>query len=356
MLYKLLYGLKDYWFGFNVFKYITVRATLATFTSLFLSIIFGPKFIKIFKHLSHPNMLDFRSENKDEIPTMGGILILGSLVISTLLWADIKNTYVLLLLFLIFWLSFFGIWDDYKKIKTKTPHGLRPLVKVIGQIGIGFIIGLILVYNPELNFDTSLYLPFFKKVIIPLGEFYVLFTVFIIVATSNAVNLTDGMDGLAIGSVLMVAIAYAVISYVVGNVKFSTYLNIPYVKGAGEVSVFTGGLIGACLGFLWYNCYPAEIFMGDTGALTLGGIIGLLAIIVKQELSLIFVGGIFVIEAISVIIQVISYKTRKKRVFLMTPIHHHFEHKGIPEPKIVVRFWIAGIIFALFTVITLKIR
>jgi phospho-N-acetylmuramoyl-pentapeptide-transferase len=354
MLYKFLYSLKDFWFGFNIFKYVTVRATLATFTSLLLSLLFGRKIINKLKKFCHPNILG--EVNKEKIPTMGGFLILGSLLISTLLWADIKNTYIILLIFLTISLGFVGFMDDYTKLKYKSHKGVRPLFKIIGQIGVGFIIGIILVYDSNLNFNTSLHIPFFKKIILPLGEYFVLFAVFIIVATSNAVNLTDGMDGLAIGLTLIIALAYAIISYVVSNVKFATYLNVPFVKGAEEVTVFSGALIGASLGFLWFNCHPAEIFMGDIGSLSLGGIIGLISIIVKQELSLIFVGGIFLVEALSVIIQVISFKSRGKRIFLMTPIHHHFQLKGVAESKVVIRFWIIGIILALFTVITLKIR
>ncbi|MCM8803639.1 MAG: phospho-N-acetylmuramoyl-pentapeptide-transferase [Candidatus Omnitrophica bacterium] len=356
MLYKLLYSLTDLWFGFNIFRYVTVRACLATFTSLIFSLLFGRKIINKLKNFCHPNMFDFREERKENTPTMGGFLILGSLLVSTILWADFRNTYIILLVFLTIFLGFIGFLDDYTKLKYQSYKGIRPLFKIIGQIIVGFIIGLVLVYNEKLNFNTCLYLPFFKKIIIPLGEYFILFTVFIIVATSNAVNLTDGMDGLAIGLILTVGLAYAIISYIVSNIKFANYLNVPFVKGAEEATVFTAGLIGSCLGFLWFNCYPAEIFMGDTGSLPLGGIVGLLAIIVKQELSLIFVGGIFLVEALSVIIQVISFKSRKKRIFLMTPIHHHFELKGIHESKVVIRFWIVGIILALFTIMTLKIR
>ncbi len=358
MLYKLLYECVKYWFGFNVFKYITVRATLATFTSLIISIIFGKKFINSMKRFCHPNdFLNFKKNNKKDIPTMGGIFILSTLLFSTILWADISNIYILLLIFLTIYLALFGYWDDMKKLVNQSSRkGLRPIIKIIAQIGAGLVIGIVLVYGKGINFDTSVYLPFFKKVILPLGEYYILFAIFLIVATSNAVNLTDGMDGLAIGSVMIVTLAYAAISYLAGNIKFAEYLSIPYVKGAEEVTIFTGALVGSCLGFLWFNCYPAEIFMGDTGSLPLGGIIGLLSIIVKQELSLIFVGGIFLVEGLSVIIQIISVKTRGKKIFLMTPIHHHFEKKGIPEPKVVIRFWILTLILSLFTIITLKIR
>jgi len=356
MLYKLLYHFTQYWFGFNVFRYVTVRTVLATLTSLFITIVFGWKVIGALKHLCHPNMLNFRQDSKEKTPTMGGLLIIGSLLISVLAWTDLRNPYILLLILLAVWLAALGFWDDYVKLRQKSHKGLRPMVKVVGQIGIGFIVGMILYYHSGINFNTSIYVPFFKKIIIPLGAYYILFATFVIISTSNAVNLTDGMDGLAIASVLMVALTYGAIAYVTGNVNFAQYLNIPFIKGAEEVTVFAAALVGSSLGFLWYNCYPAEIFMGDTGSLMLGGIIGLLAMIVKQELSFIIVGGIFFMEAFSVVIQVASFKTRGKRVFLMTPIHHHFELKGIPESKVIVRFWIVGIIFALFTIITLKIR
>ena len=355
MLYELLYGLKDTWSGFNVFRYITVRAGCAVFTSLVLSLLLGPWLIRKLRHLCHPTLLDFR-EHKNATPTMGGFLILGSMLFSVLLWANLANPYILMLIAVTVWLAAFGIWDDYLKLKHKDPKGLRPRIKIIGQAGVGFIIGCILYYHPALDFNTSVWLPFFKNIAIPLGSYYILFVTFIIVATSNAVNLTDGMDGLAIGSILMAAIAYGIIAYVAGNVPFSKYLSVVFVRGAGEVTVFCSALVGACFGFLWYNCYPAEIFMGDTGSLPLGGIIGMLAIIVKQEVSLLFVGGIFVLEAASVVIQVVSFRTRKKRVFLMTPVHHHFELKGWSETKVVVRFWILAMLFALFTLMTLKIR
>ena len=356
MLYKFLYGLKDYWFGFNVFRYITVRTVLAIFTSLLISILSGPFLIRKLKNLCHPSFMDNFRKDKSPTPTMGGILIHGSIIFAVLLWTDLKNIYILLSLAVILLLFLLGLWDDYLKLKTKSHKGLRPLVKIIWQIFVGLLAGIILYYHPSLNFNPKLYLPFFKKIFFNLGPYYILLIILIIVATSNAVNLTDGMDGLAIGNILIVALTYGVMAYVAGNIKFATYLNIPYVSGAGELAVLCGGILGACLGFLWYNCYPAEIFMGDTGSLPLGGIIGFIAVCVKQEIPLIFVGGIFVIEALSVIIQVISFKWRGKRVFLMSPLHHHFELKGWKEPKVVVRFWILGIIFALFALMTLKIR
>jgi len=307
------------------------------------------------KHLSHPKMLDFH-QNKEKTPTMGGLLILWSMLISNFLWADLKNIYVLLLILTLCWLGIVGFFDDYLKLTKMNPKGVRPRVKIIWQVAIGFIVGLILYYHPVLNFSSRLYVPFFKNIWFDLGPYSILLITFIIVATSNAVNLTDGLDGLAAGTILMTAVAFGFIVYTVGNAIFARYLNLPFVQGAGEATVFCGSLVGAILGFLWYNCHPAEIFMGDTGSLPLGGVIGLLAIISKQEISLIIVGGIFVIEALSVVIQVISFKSTGKRVFLMTPLHHHFELLGWKESQVVVRFWIIAIIFALFTLVTLKIR
>ncbi len=356
MLYQLFDMLGEYWSPLNVFRYVTVRAAFAALTSFFIVVLSGSRVINLLRHLCHPNMLSFRKDKKEDVPTMGGLLIIGSLLFSVFLWNDLGNTYIILLTCLTLWLCGLGFWDDYVKLRQKTHKGLRPMVKIAGQLVAGLLAGAVLYYHAGLNFDTGIYVPFFKEVVVPLGFYYIFFAAFIIIGTSNAVNLTDGVDGLAIGTVLMVALAYGVISYVSGHINFAEYLNIPYIRGTGEVTIFSGALAGASLGFLWFNAYPAQIFMGDTGSLTLGGLIGLLAIIVKQELSLIIVGGIFVIEAASVIIQVFSFKTRKKRVFLMTPIHHHFELKGVPESKVVVRFWIAGIILALFTLVTLKIR
>ncbi|MGC8805735.1 MAG: phospho-N-acetylmuramoyl-pentapeptide-transferase, partial [Candidatus Ratteibacteria bacterium] len=324
-------------------------------TSLFICLFFFPSFIRKVKHLSHPKMLEFH-QNKEKTPTMGGLLILWSMLISNFLWADLKNIYVLLLILTLCWLGLVGFLDDYLKLTKMNPKGVRPRVKIIWQIAIGFIAGLILYYHPVLNFSSRLYVPFFKNIWFDLGPYSILLVTFILVATSNAVNLTDGLDGLAAGTILMTAVAFGFIVYTVGNAIFARYLNLPFIQGAGEATVFCGSLVGAILGFLWYNCHPAEIFMGDTGSLPLGGVIGLLAIISKQEISLIIVGGIFVIEAISVIIQVISFKVRGKRVFLMTPLHHHFELLGWKESQVVVRFWIVAIIFALFALVTLKIR
>lgn len=355
MIYFLVPYITEFFSPFNVFKYITVRTVCASLTSLSICIFLFPYFIRKVKHLSHPKMLEFH-QNKEKTPSMGGLLIVWSILASNFIWADFANIYNLLLITTLCWLGLLGFFDDYLKLTKMNPKGLRPLVKIIGQIGIGFIVGLTLYYHPALNFSSRLYVPFFKHIFFDLGPYYILLIIFIIVATSNAVNLTDGLDGLAAGTILMATIAFGFIVYTVGNAIFARYLNLPFVPGIGEATIFCGSLVGAVLGFLWYNCHPAEIFMGDTGSLPLGGCIGLLAIISKQEISLIIVGGIFVMEALSVVIQVVSFKTRRKRIFLMTPLHHHFELRGWKESQVVIRFWILAIIFALFTLVTLKIR
>ena len=354
MLYQLLYLLRDYWFGFNVFHYLTVRMVLAAFTSLFLVLYFGPRFMRSLQRLNHPTLLEFHA-SKYGTPTMGGVLIVGSILVSLLLWADLSNNYLLLTMLSLVWLGATGFYDDYTKYVKNQAKGVRPLVKIVSQVALGLTIGLILFLGP-FQPATTIYPPFFKDVIWNLGIWYLLFVIFVLTASSNAVNVTDGLDGLATGTVLMVAITFTVISYIVGNYVFANYLGLSFIKGAGELSVFCASLIGASLGFLWFNCYPAEIFMGDTGSLALGGSLGVVAILTKQEFALFFAGGVFVIEALSVIIQVVSYKTRKKRVFAMTPLHHHFELHGWPESKIVIRFWILAIIFSLFSLVTLKIR
>ena len=354
MLYRLLYLLKDYWFGFNVFRYLTVRMVLAAFTSLFLVLFFGPRFIKLLKHLKHPDLLEFHS-SKYGTPTMGGLLIIGAILVGVVLWADLSNKYLLLALLSLIWLGATGFYDDYTKYIRNQSKGVRPLVKIVSQVGLALVIGLLLFFGP-FQLATTVYPPFFKDILWDLGAWYLVFVILVLAASSNAVNITDGLDGLAIGSVLMVAITFTFISYVVGNYVFANYLGISFIRGAGELSVFCASLIGASLGFMWFNAYPAEIFMGDTGSLALGGSLGVVAILTKQEFALLLAGGIFVMEALSVIIQVVSFKTRGKRIFAMTPVHHHFELHGWPEPKIVVRFWILSIIFALFSLVTLKIR
>jgi len=357
MLYYLLYHLKSYFPPLNLFHYITFRAGLSFFTAFIITIAGGPFFIRKLSRLSHPTLEELNGfhQEKEKIPTMGGILLLLAIMIATFFWADLTNIYILLCLFVLLALGVLGFYDDCAKLRKKNPKGIRPRGKLLFQIALGAVLGYLLCFSP-LGFDTRVALPFFKRMVIQLGPYYLLLAILIIMATSNAVNLTDGLDGLAIGSVLMIAIAYGFMSYLTGHKGLASYLNILYVPGVGEVSIFCGAIIGAALGFLWFNAYPAQIFMGDTGSLALGGVLGLIAMLIKQEISLIIVGGIFVIEAASVIIQVSSFKLRGKRVFLMTPLHHHFELKGIPESKIVVRFWILAIILALFSLITLKIR
>lgn len=354
MLYHLLFNLRELWFGFNVFHYLTVRMVLAALTALFLVMAAGPRFIKKIQHLQHPGILDFHA-SKHGTPTMGGLLIIGSMMVSLFLWAEWRNPFLLLAVLALLWLGLTGFYDDFHKYTRQQGKGVRPLVKLASQVSLGLVIGLFIFFGP-FDLPTTVHPPFFKAIVWDLGAAYILFLVLILTASSNAVNITDGLDGLATGSVLMVAITFTAISYLVGNFLFADYLGITFIKGAGELSVFCAAMVGACLGFLWFNSHPAEIFMGDTGSLALGGSLGVVAVLTKQEFALLLAGGIFVLETLSVIIQVFSFKTRGRRVFAMTPIHHHFELHGWPESKIVVRFWIMAIIFALFALVTLKIR
>ena len=288
---------------------------------------------------------------------MGGIIVLMGILIPTLLWADLTNPYIHLVLLTTIWMGIVGFVDDYLKAIKKQPKGMVARKKFMGQIVLGLILGIILYLKPPSpEFTTSTGIPFLKNVVIPFGILYIPFVTLIITGSSNAVNLTDGLDGLAIGLVGICAAAFAAIAYITGRVDYSNYLAIEYLRGAGELSIFCGALLGSALGFLWFNSHPAEVFMGDTGALSLGAAVGTLAILTKKEVLLIIVGGVFVIEVLSVMIQVVSFKMTGKRVFRMSPIHHHFELLGWPEPKVVVRFWIAGIIFALITLSTFKIR
>lgn len=285
---------------------------------------------------------------------MGGILIVLAIVSSTLLWANLTNKYVLLVIFSTLWSAVVGFMDDYIKLVKKRSLGLTVIMKLTGQLILGLTIGLILFYDPQVS--KVLYIPFFKNLFIDFGIFYIFFIMLVIIGSSNAVNLTDGLDGLAIGCVVMVAIAYSGLSYITGRFDFSQYLRIFYVPGSGELTVFCASIVGAGLGFLWFNCHPATIFMGDTGSLALGGAIGTVAIFIKKELLLLLVGGIFVAEALSVILQVGSYKLRGKRIFLIAPLHHHFQLRGWSESKIIVRFWIVAAILALLSLTTLKLQ
>jgi phospho-N-acetylmuramoyl-pentapeptide-transferase len=363
MFYYFLYPLRDLFSGFNVFKYITFRSAMAAMTTFFLCIFFGGKIIKKLASLHICENVRKKEEvrelydlhhHKQGTPTMGGLMMVCSVVLSTFLWADLKNKYILLTLVAFLWLAFVGFADDYIKLTFKRSKGLSARAKFLGQIILGLGIGILVYLDP--GSSTRLDIPFLKTVTLDLGVFYIFFVLLVIVGTSNAVNLTDGLDGLATGSMLFVAFSYGILSYVTGHLKFSQYLLIPYIEGVGELSVFCAALIGACLGFLWFNCYPAAVFMGDVGSLALGGAIGLVAVFIKKELLLVIVGGIFVAEAVSVILQVASFKLRKKRIFKCAPLHHHFQMMGWPESKIIVRFWIIAAILALFTLTTLKLR
>lgn len=360
MLYHLFYSLRDQYSVFNVFRYITIRTAYAVLTALIISFILGPWLIKkLGKYQINQTIRDDGPPShllKAGTPTMGGLLILIALFIPTLLWARLDNPYIWLLLFTTASLGTVGFIDDYLKIVRKKSTGLKAKYKIGLQIIISLAVGLFLYFFPVDSFETRISIPFFKMVYINLHWFYIPFVMLVIIATSNAVNLTDGLDGLAIGPILIAAGTYALIAYVSGNVKFAEYLQIEYVSGSGELTVFCGAIIGAGLGFLWFNTYPASVFMGDIGSLALGGALAIIAIVSKHELLLLIIGGIFVIEALSVIIQVISYKFIGKRMFQMAPIHHHFELKGWAEPKIIVRFWIIEIILALLSLSTLKLR
>ncbi len=361
MFYHLLYPLKEYISVFNVFRYITFRTAYATITSLLICFILGPMIIR---YLKRKNILNgVRSDTpgthlaKQGTPTMGGILILLATIVPTLLWANLTNKYILICLLSTAWLGLMGFIDDYLRVVKRQPTGLVGRYKIAGQALLGLVVGTILVAFPDdPSIATKITVPFFKNVFPELGIFYIPFVILVITGSSNAVNLADGLDGLAIGMVAFAAAAFAGLSYVTGHAKFSSYLNILYLRQAGELTIFCGSLVGASLGFLWFNAHPAEVFMGDTGSLALGGALGTIAILIKKEILLVIVGGIFVIEALSVIIQVLSYRLLGKRVFKMAPLHHHFELLNWPESKLVVRFWILSALLALVTLSTLKLR
>ncbi|MFA5803329.1 MAG: phospho-N-acetylmuramoyl-pentapeptide-transferase [Melioribacteraceae bacterium] len=353
--------------GFDVFRFLTFRSALAAITALLISFIFGPKIIGRLKK----NQIDqpIRDEGpqthkkKQGTPTMGGLIILLSVIIPVLLWSDIKSIYIILVLFGTVFLGGVGFLDDYLKVVKKVPQGLIARYKLIGQIFVGLVVGFAIYYLPEFaQYNTQTTLPFFKNLNWDFSYLYIPWVVFIITALSNAVNLTDGLDGLAIGSIIIVMLALAIIVYVTGNIIYADYLNIIYLPGSGELTVFIAALIGAGLGFLWFNFYPAQVFMGDTGSLALGGAFGVMMILVKKDLLIPILGGIFFIETLSVIIQRLYFKYTKKkfgegrRVFKMAPIHHHFEQLNWAEPKIVIRFYIITIILALMSLASFKIR
>ena len=359
MFLYLLDFLSDINQNFMVFEYITLRSILSIITALSISLFLGPFIINKFQinNLSEVIREDGPSShmNKSGTPTMGGLLILSSLLISTLIWSDLENKYILYLISTTIVFAIIGFIDDYEKL-TKNKNGMSAKTKIILQLLAAGIISFIMLKFIESPQEQQFIIPFFKDIVIDLGIFFIPFVMLVIVSTSNAVNLTDGLDGLAIMPIVLVSGALGIFAYLSGNINFSEYLLIPYIKDAGEITIFIGAIVGSGLGFLWFNTYPAQVFMGDVGALSLGAAIGLMAVIVRQEIVLIIMGGIFVIEALSVIIQVLSFKYRKKRVFLMAPFHHHFEQKGWAEPKIVVRFWIISFILILIGLATIKLR
>ena len=362
MFFYLAETYTQYFTFFNLFNYISFRTGAAVLTSLFFSLIFGEmiiKFLSTIQPIGQPIRLDGPKKHlfeKAGTPTMGGILILASITISIFLWAKLTNYYVWISLFACIAFGLVGFLDDYKKIYSKSSYGLKASTRIFLQIILAFII-IFLIYStmPE-NLNSTINFPFFKNLIIDLGIFFFIFGIFIIVGSANAVNLTDGLDGLAIVPVMIVAITFSFIAYVSGNINFSEYLQINYIEGSGELSVFCGAITGSALGFLWFNAPPAKVFMGDTGSLSLGGGIGTLSIMTKHEIVLAIVGGLFVLETLSVIVQVISFKLTGKRIFQMAPLHHHFEKKGWAESTIVIRFWIITIVLALIGLATLKIR
>jgi phospho-N-acetylmuramoyl-pentapeptide-transferase len=361
MFYHIFYPLSSDHSIFNVFRYITFRSAYAGLTALAITLAFGTAAIRMLKKLEIREKI--RKEGpkhhdaKSGTPTMGGLLIIFTFIFSCLLWADLSNPYIWLVILATLGFGAVGLYDDYTKLQSG--EGLSVKKKLLCQALISLAIGVYLVYFDPARaaVATRLSLPFLKEFQPDLGVLYLVFIIFIIVGTSNAVNLTDGLDGLAIGPIIVATLAYTVIIYMCGHMKFAEYLNIQFIQGAGEVAVFSSAVIGASLGFLWFNSYPAQLFMGDVGSLTLGGVLGTIAVIARHEILLVLVGGIFVIEALSVIIQVGYYKySGGKRVFKMAPLHHHFEHCGWAEPKVIVRFWIVAVVLAMIGLSTLKLR
>ncbi len=358
MLYHLLYPLHEYFIIFNVFRYITFRAIYATVTALLLTLVFGPYVIRKLKQLRFKQHVRDDGPTthlpKEGTPTAGGILILLSIIISTCLWSDITNHYIWIVLFSLCGMGAIGLLDDWEKITHANAKGISVKKKFCLQAIVAAAIATYLYMQPD--FNSQLSIPFLKKLSPDLDIFYIPFAVFVIVGASNAVNLTDGLDGLAIGLVLIASATYLLFSYITGHSVLADYLKISFISNSGELTVFCGAMVGASMGFLWYNAYPAQMFMGDVGSLALGGSLGTIAVITKHEILLAIVGGMLVVEALSVIFQVGSFKIRGKRIFHMAPLHHHFELKGWAEPKIIVRFWIIGSILALLALSTLKLR
>ena len=361
MLFHLLAPLRDDFAIFNVVRYITFRTMMAVVTAVVLSLVCGPWFIRTLRRLSvGQNIRDVGPQShqvKAGTPTMGGLLILFALLVPTLLWANLTNPYVWMAVGVTLSFGAIGFVDDFLKVRRRRNLGLSARGKFLAQVGVAALAGALLPLLPAgAPFSPTLAFPFFKQLVIHLGLLYVPFVVFVLVGSSNAVNLTDGLDGLAIGATLIAAATYAIFTYIAGNRVVAQYLQVQYVAGAGELTVFCGALVGASVGFLWFNSHPAEVFMGDVGSRALGGGIGIVAVIAKQELVLALVGGLFVLEAMSVILQVASFKLTGRRIFRMAPLHHHFELGGWAEPKVIVRFWILSGLFALLSLSTLKLR
>jgi phospho-N-acetylmuramoyl-pentapeptide-transferase len=361
MLYHLLYPLAKYFSPLNIFRYITFRAAMASLMALLLGLMAGPRIIELLRKLNIREAAEKKDspalknlhQVKKGTPTMGGLIIILSTLIPTIFWARLDNVYILWSLVVVSWLGLIGYLDDFLKRRYARRQGLSASTKLAGQIGLGLVLGL---FFYRFGGYHGLGVPFFKDLVIPLSWGYVLLVIVVMAASSNAVNLTDGLDGLAIGCMIMASLTFGGIAYITGHIHLSSYLKIPHVDGSGEIAIFCASLIGASRSFLWFNAYPAQVFMGDTGALTLGGAIGYVAVVLRQELLLFVVGGVFVIEALSVVLQVISFKLTGKRIFACAPLHHHLEIKGMAEPKVVVRFWILAALFALLSLSTLKIR
>ena len=360
MLLWLADYLSEFYSPFSVVNYLTLRGIFSVITALVICWVLGPRVIRLLNSLQMGQAI--RSDgpqshlSKAGTPTMGGALILLAIFISTLLWANLENQYVWVVLGVTFSFGLIGWVDDYRKVVQKNPRGLPAKWKYFWQSLFGLAAALYLFYTASSTEELALIVPFFKNVAINLGPLYILFTYFVIVGTSNAVNLTDGLDGLAILPTVLVGGALGVMAYLTGNYQFATYLHIPFISGAGELLIFTGALCGAGLGFLWFNTYPAMVFMGDVGSLALGAALGVIAVIIRQEIVLAVMGGVFVVETVSVILQVASFKLTGKRIFRMAPLHHHYELKGWPEPRVIVRFWIITVVLVLLGLATLKLR
>jgi phospho-N-acetylmuramoyl-pentapeptide-transferase len=360
MLIWLAEYLTGYYSGFNVFQYLTLRTILGVLTSLFIALIIGPYLIQRLSEYQIGQSVRADGPKthleKSGTPTMGGLLILVSIAVSTLCWADLGNRFIWVVLLVTLLFGGVGWIDDYRKVVNRDHRGLPARYKYFSQSVIGLAAAIFLYLTATVSAETKLIVPFVKEINLELGWLYIVLTYFVIVGSSNAVNLTDGLDGLAILPTVMIAGALAIFAYATGNVRFAEYLGIPYIPGVGEVAVFCGAMVGAGLGFLWFNTYPAQVFMGDIGALALGAALGIIAVLVRQELVLFIMGGVFVIETVSVILQVGSYKLTGRRIFHMAPLHHHYELKGWPEPRVIVRFWIITVILVLVGLASLKIR